>query len=331
MPRLRRFAVLAVLAAAGWFLFQHYQIVGLEHVRVVPREAGGTGFGSWFRTEPSYSADSGDRIRIASFNIQVFGESKLAKPRVMQVLSDVVRQFDVVAVQEIRAVSQDVVPRFVALINANGAQYDYAVGPRLGNTSSKEQYAYIFNTARLELDRGSLYTVQDPENALHREPLVASFRVRGPPPEQAFTFTLVNIHTDPDVVPQELAALDDVYRAVRNDGRGEDDVIILGDLNADDRHLGELGQIPYLTCAISGVPSNTRRTQLYDNIVFDSRASVEFTGVAGVYDLTGEYGLTLEQALEVSDHLPVWAEFSAWEGGAPSRVAARADEAAPSR
>jgi hypothetical protein len=38
--------------------------------------------------------------------------------------------------------------------------------------------------------------------------------------------------------------------------------------------------------------------------------------------------LTLEQALQVSDHLPVWAEFSAYESAAPGRVAGRPGTAA---
>ena len=40
-------------------------------------------------------------MKIASFNIQVFGRSKLRRP-VMKVLCDVVRRFDVLAIQEVR-------------------------------------------------------------------------------------------------------------------------------------------------------------------------------------------------------------------------------------
>jgi deoxyribonuclease-1-like protein len=58
---------------------------------------------------------------------------------------------------------------------------------------------------------------------------------------------------------------------------------------------------------------------MYDNIVFDQRATVECTGRSGVLDLMAEFGLTEQQALEVSDHCPVWAEFNVYEGykGAP--------------
>ncbi len=260
---------------------------------------------------------------MATFNIQVFGKSKASKPVVMDVLARIVREFDLVAIQEIRNSDDDLLPNFVELINSTGRQYDYVIGPRLGRTSSKEQYAYVFDLTTIEVDRSQLYSVADPDDLLHREPLVGWFRVRGPSPDQAFTFSLVNIHTDPDETEQELNVLDDVYRVVRDDGRREDDVIVLGDLNVDDKHLGQLGQISGMTWVISGTPTNTKGTSQYDNIVFQRQATSEFTGRAGIFDYMRQYNLSMEEALEVSDHLPVWAEFSAYEGGQPGRIASR--------
>jgi len=315
--------VVAAIAAAGlWFFSNQFDIEGLDSIRVKPREPatdielGGA---------PPV-ARSGDTIRIATFNVQVFGTSKLGKPHVMDILARIARRFDIVAVQEIRALDQDVVPSFVDLINATGRHFDYVIGPRLGRSDSKEQYTYIFDRASIEVDRSQLYTIDDPDDMLHREPLVGWFRVRGPPADQAFTFSLVNIHTDPDETDDELNALDDVFRAVRDDGRNEDDVIVLGDLNVDDRHLGQLGQMSGIACVVSGIPTNTRGTRQYDNILFDSRSSVEFAGRGGIFDFLREYNLSQDEALEVSDHLPVWAEFSIYEGGTIGRVATRPDE-----
>lgn len=313
------FIVAALAIVGGYFVLQNYSIDGLNGLKLKPRvqQAGPA-------ADPSQPpVRSADTIRIGTFNIQVFGETKLAKPHVMDILARVARQFDVLAIQEVRSHNQDVLPQFVELINATGRQYDYVIGPRLGRTSSKEQYAYIFDRASIEIDRNQLYTVADPDDLLHREPLVGWFRVRSAPPEQAFTFSLVNIHTDPDEVEAEVNALADVIRAVRDDGRNEDDVILLGDLNADDHHFGRLGQTSGLAWVISGIPTNTHGTAQYDNIIFQQQATREFTGKGGVYDFMRQYNLTLEQALEVSDHMPVWAEFSVYEGGKPGRVAAR--------
>jgi len=328
MRRLFQMAVMVALVAGVYFFFQHFEIVGLDQVSVRRKTLSATPVSIASGGLAPAVDLVGDTIRIASFNIQVFGDSKASKPQVMEVLAEVVRRFDVVAIQEIRAKNQQLLPAFVDRINATGRHYDYVIGRREGRTSSKEQYAFVFDTASIEVDRGATYSIEDPSDFLHRPPLVSAFRARGPPTDQAFTFSLINIHTDPDETDQELDALDDVFREVMGDGRGEDDVILLGDLNVDDEHLGELGEVPGAAWMISGVATNTRGTKLYDNIVYRPRSTTEFTGRAGVFDLMREFNLTMEQALQVSDHLPVWAEFSAYENGPSGRVAAQPDEPA---
>lgn len=255
-----------------------------------------------------------ETLTIASFNIQVFGQSKADNPQVMETLAAIIRRFDLTAIQEIRSIRQDVIPRLIDRINSAGVNYAFEIGPRLGRTSSKEQYAFIYNANRVELVADSIYTPLDPGDRLHREPLVARFRARGPPERQAFTFTLVNVHTDPDEVDphdpgSEINALADFYIGARMNGWQEDDVILLGDLNADTYNLGELGQLQNIRAAIAGRPTNTRRTKTYDNLLFMADATTEFTGNAGVFDIQQEFGLTLDEALEVSDHLPVWGKF----------------------
>ncbi len=323
MKKVATFLFGLIASAVGWVFFQNFDIKGLDDFQVVPRDPATAERGQDGNLASLPEARATGTIRVGSFNIQVFGTSKSAKPHVMDILARIVREFDVVAIQEIRAVDQDIVPNFVDLINSTGRRYDYVIGPRLGRTSSKEQYAFIYDMATIQVDRSQLYTVSDPDDLLHREPLVGWFRARGVPPEQAFTFSLVNIHTDPDETKTELNALGDVFRVVRDDGRQEDDVIILGDLNVDDRNLGALGAISGISWVISATPTNTRGTSQYDNIIFHIPSTREFTGRGGVYDFLRTYNLSMEEALEVSDHMPVWAEFSAYEGGQPGRIAGR--------
>lgn len=320
-------ALTILVAAGGWMFFQNFSIEGWENIKVKPKTPTAATEHETPTTPvaaPNGPARQGDTIKIASFNIQVFGQSKLGKTHVMNLLARVARNFDVIAIQEIRSVQDDVMPRFLELINSEGRHYDYVVGPRLGRSNSKEQYAFIFDRDTIETDRAALYTVEDPDDILHREPLVGWFRTRGPNPSEAFTFSLVNIHTDPDEAQQEVNYLAQAYRMIRDgDGRGEDDVIILGDLNVDDRHLGQLGQISGITWAIAGQPTNVLRTAQYDNLVFHREATREYTGRSGVFDLVREFNIETKEALEISDHMPVWAEFRTIEGGQPGAVAAR--------
>ncbi|MEX2176369.1 MAG: endonuclease/exonuclease/phosphatase family protein [Pirellulaceae bacterium] len=316
MKKLSSLLFAAIAAAIGMVAVQSGLIEGL------PLPGGGSTATTTLGPIP---ARAGDTIRIATWNIEVFGEAKLQNPAAMNVIVSVLRNFDVIAIQEIRAQSQEVVPELVQLLNAGGERhFDYAIGPRLGRSSSKEQYAFVFDMASIEVDRNQLYTIDDTQDdLLHREPLVGWFRARGAPPEAAFTFSLINIHTDPDEVDDELDALDDVFFAVRDDQRSEDDTILLGDLNANERNLRQLGKIGGLVWLVSGTPTNTRGTAQYDNILFHQAATPEFTGRGGVFDYLREYNLSLDQALQVSDHLPVWAEFSVYENGRPGPVAAR--------
>ena len=248
-------------------------------------------------------------ILVASFNIQVFGESKMSKPPVVEVLARVVRNFDIVAIQEVRAKSDEILPTFVRAVNADGSRYQHVIGPRQGRTSSKEQYAFVYDTSRIEVDPTSLGIVPDPQGRLHRPPMHARFRTRVNPAAMAFTFWLVNIHTDPDEVPQELDALTGVFQALQAARPDEDDVILLGDLNAGPPEFGAFRRIPGIGWAISGMTTNTRRTKTYDNLVFAQPMTGEYLGQAGVLDLQNSYRLSPEQALEVSDHCPVWGAF----------------------
>ena len=59
-------------------------------------------------------------ILMGSFNIQTLGVAKLAKTDVMEVLTDIVRRFDLIAIQELRAKEQHVIPEWLEMLNSNG-------------------------------------------------------------------------------------------------------------------------------------------------------------------------------------------------------------------
>ncbi len=254
-----------------------------------------------------------DRIRVATFNIQTLGPTKMSRPQSVSVIADIIRRFDIVAIQELRSSDASVMERLVEQVNAEGGAYRSVIGPRLGRTSSKEQYVYVYDSARISVDQESVHTVYDPYDRMHREPFLARFIVRAPPPQEPFSFLLVNVHTDPDEVEREMNVLDEVYRAAAENRGYEDDVIVLGDFNASYQRLGQLGQVPGLITVIREQTTNTRRTESYDNIVLNRDTTTEFLSAAGVLDFEREYALSPEEALQVSDHFPVWAEFSILE------------------
>ena len=321
--------LLALLAAAGsWFFFNGVALRGIPSPPYSRTQLGNAPRNTvTARTLPNVASVPGRNptIRLATFNLQQFGPTKSSKPHVMDMLARILQQFDVVACQEIRSRDQSVLPALMDHINVNGLRYDYVIGPHLGQAArQKEQFAFVFNSETIEVDRTQFYTIDDPDDLIYREPFVGWFRARGPAHDETFTFTLVNVHTDPDRVDQENSVLDGVLRAVRADGRNEDDVIVLGDFNAAGRHLEKTLPHADLTWAIArSVATNTSGTDQFDNIGFTAALTDEFTGRAGAFDFLREFNLTIPQAAEVSDHLPAWAEFHVFEGGIPGRIASR--------
>lgn len=146
-------------------------------------------------------------IRIASFNIQVFGTDKAANSRVVTVLSRIARRFHVMAVQEFRDESGQAPALFLERINRDArVPYAMVVGPRLGRTDSKEQYAIYYRADVVAFVDS--FTVSNRGDRFERPPLVARF-VAG-----HFDFRLVVAHIKPDDAGRELAALARVMLAV---------------------------------------------------------------------------------------------------------------------
>jgi deoxyribonuclease-1-like protein len=255
-------------------------------------------------------------IRIATFNIQAFGPTKAANAEVMQYLAEICRHFDIIAIQEIRGQDRTLLPQFVSRINSGGGSYGFVVSPPLGRENYREQAGFIYNQDVVQLDNAYAYTVNDPDDVMIREPFVGWFRTTQVAAEQAFTFSLVNLHLDSRRGTTEIGYLQELFRLVRSDGRGEDDVLLIGDFNLGERTLERAGKKSGLAPVLRDTATNTRGNNHFDNILLDVRATSEFTGQSGAFDFLRQFNLTVEQALLISDHLPVWAEFSVQEGGA---------------
>ena len=265
-------------------------------------------------------------LRIASFNLQGLNSRKLSAMHAAERLARLLEGFDVVALQDIRASHVGSLRELVDTINGSGVNgtsghFDFAVSPEVGRGSIDCFNAFLFNKSTIELDRFKLCAVADPSGAMRCRPLVGIFRARAPQVSHAFTFILVNVHVDYDGAREELNLLDDVYRAVRAANPKEDDVILLGNFEIDRGRPGELARIPNVGWALESTVSTVRGDRLADNLIFDRHATSEFTGRANVVDVVRALNISSSEALEISEHLPVWAEFSVFEGGQTGHIA----------
>ncbi|MEQ1824360.1 MAG: endonuclease/exonuclease/phosphatase family protein [Pirellula sp.] len=263
---------------------------------------------------PRPAQDSSPVLRIASFNLQAFGESKLRQSAVAETIVRILRQFDVVALQHIQSKHQAVLPELVEKLNQLDRRFEYCIGPRVGSNGNQQQFAFVFDTDRIETDRQMLYTVDDPQRLVEFEPLVGWFRSKAGTLDTAFTFSLVNLRIDPLDSEREWKLIPDLIRSVRQDGRNEDDIILVGDFGGSNIEIGSLQNIGMLF-ALEETPTTVSGEAMLDNILFPSRATDEFTGKSGVVDFLRQGNLSIDQALQVSSHMPIWAEFFAVEGG----------------
>jgi len=258
-----------------------------------------------FSPVPSWAGE----ITIATFNIQIFGQTKANKPDVMAMLASIVRRYDLVAVQEIKDSQGKVPGLFLDAVNADGSAYAMDISPRTGlqddDRPSQEQYGYYYDTATIErLGDGALFD-DGVGDLFQREPYAARFKSKS----GSFTFVLINIHTRPESAIPEIRALFDVMLWAQARWPDEDDFIALGDFNASCNYATDL---VLDNMAIHGadfrwiVPHDadtnlSARQCAYDRIVMTLDTSLDFASEWGV-----DRAFTDKR---VSDHWPVWGQF----------------------
>ncbi len=343
--------VVLLLVGGGWYFLRHYEIEGLDEVSInakaetdeastfiayqeqpiIPgpstRPVGGAAATetenpfTLTRSVPPSNSSGLDlkrrrpaNLKVASWALDGFGPTKLANPVAQQNVARVVRRFDIVALQQIASIERDLVSRLVDIINHGETRYDYVLSKSTGPAERPEQLAFIFDTTRVRVDRQQTYTVQDPANQITFDPLVAWFRAAEPPANLAWTFSLVNLRIDLARAPGEVALLKEMMTAIRNDGRGEDDVVFAGLFQADDAYLIPSLGGEKIHAAVSNRPTDIFGKYQTSNLLVDTALTSEFVGRGGVLDYARVYKLTAAEAESVSSQLPVYAEFSAIEG-----------------
>ncbi len=264
-----------------------------------------------------------DEISIATFNIQVFGKSKSNNTKVMQILSNIIRLFDIVAIQEIRDKAGSAIIKLQDGVNLDGSKYNLIVSERLGRTSSKEQYAFLYDSNKIELlpnsyiydddvDEDGVNDIDDSENddQFEREPFIAHFKVKN----GVLDFVLINNHIKPDDAEIEIALLPHVVANVSK-YIDEPDILIVGDLNADGSYFDEENYLSvflnytYIWMIPNSVDTTVAKSDnTYDRIIGTLSISEDYTRKYGVYRFEDYYDFSkIEiESKKISDHYPVW-------------------------
>lgn len=256
-------------------------------------------------------------LKIAAFNVKIFGKKKMATPGIPELLVEIVLRYDVILIQEIRDASGKAILKLLSLVNKNSTKgiYDITISPRLGRSSSKEQYAFLFRKDVLSVKHN--YTYDDGREDLQsdtfeREPYIVHFYSSV---TDITDFVLVAIHTSPPKANEEIDELvvvyDDVIRKLNMT-----DVIILGDLNAACSFMSDskwktnrLANDVRFHWLISDCVDTTVAGEqcAYDRFVVagDAMLNAVIASSAESYKYDQELDINETMAVLVSDHYPI--------------------------
>lgn len=273
--------------------------------------------------DENFTAEKLDRsevARVATFNIKVFGDTKMSNATVVAELVDLFQDYDMVAVQEIKDIDEEVPYLFLNELNGVAGQenltnqtmeWKMVLSERSGmqddDKNSQEQYAYYYRpTVFTSLDNGTLYD-DSTNDSFQREPFLATFMLLDTNGEETGTdIVFVNIHTKPTLAVEELGALGDVLSWAQTNYSEDDDYVILGDFNGDCSYAS-YNELVDLSISSENytwlIPDDADTTVgnsrcAYDRIVTSSQLDERLTGQWGI-DETVSSGA-------VSDHKPVW-------------------------
>merc|ERR1712227_1146929 len=253
-------------------------------------------------------------VRVGAFNVQVFGDRKFAKEEVVSSLLKILPRYDILLFQEIRDATEDAFPALITKLNAENPdrfEFEYVISERLGRSSSKEQYAYVYRKDLFTVE--ATYQYPDPSYSKYERPPYAV--IFNSPDTALERIGFIGVHTKPSAAEQEIDSLVDVYNEFSSQFQLKD-VVMMGDFNAgcsyvtrgewphvrlrtDDKYEWLFGDDADTTVAGSSCP--------YDRAVVAGKKmkSVIVPGSAEVYRFDDDQGLTQEQTEGVSDHFPI--------------------------
>ncbi|XP_009237133.3 deoxyribonuclease gamma isoform X2 [Pongo abelii] len=227
-------------------------------------------------------------LRICSFNVRSFGESKQEDQNAMDVIVKIIKRCDIILVMEIKDSNNRICPILMEKLN------------REKLVSVKRSYHY--------------HDYQDgDEDVFSREPFVVWFQS---PHTAVKDFVIIPLHTTPETSVREIDELVEVYMDVKHRWKAEN-FIFMGDFNAGCSYVPKkawknirLRTDPRFVWLIGDQEDTTVKKSTncaYDRIVLRGQEIVSSVVPKSnsVFDFQKAYKLTEEEALDVSDHFPV--------------------------
>jgi deoxyribonuclease-1-like protein len=254
-----------------------------------------------------FCSASFSQTKLLSWNLENFGKSK-SKTEIAFV-AETVREYDIIAIQEVVAGYGGVqaVAKLAAELNRKGAKWNYVISePTSGSPYQKERYAFIWKTTKLK-KIGSAWLEKTFHLEIEREPFYCTFQYNNK------QFTVVNFHAVPKSKQPEreikyFKKLADEYSTLN--------LIFVGDFNCPQSHnvfnpLKKMGYKSILTKQKTSLKQKCKNNEClaseYDNMFYQNTKTRNLS--SGIISFYKKF-YSLKEARKISDHIPLWFEFS---------------------
>ncbi|HSD06011.1 MAG TPA: endonuclease/exonuclease/phosphatase family protein [Flavobacterium sp.] len=242
-----------------------------------------------------------------SWNLENFGKSKSNQEIVF--IANTIKDYDIITIQEVVAGNggSQAVARLADELNRKGTQWSYVISNPTSSTAYKtERYAFLWKTNKLKL-KGKPWLEQKYHAEIEREPYFATYEIKGK------TITIGSFHAitkskQPETEIKYFKLLAQEYPNLN--------LLFTGDFNCPQSHtvfspLKNMGYPSILKNQKTSLKTKPKGSNYlaseYDNM-FYKRNSINF--IKSDVILFYKNFISLKEARKISDHLPIWFEFS---------------------
>ena len=247
------------------------------------------------------------QTKLISWNIENFGKSK--SEETINYIANTLREYDIIAIQEVVAGygGAQAVAKLADELNRKGAKWDYVISDPTSSSAYKtERYAFIWKTNKVK-KIGRPWLEQKYHLEIDREPYFCTFEYENK------QFTVVNFHAitkkrQPETEIKYFKFLPEEYPTLN--------LIFAGDFNCPQSHtvfnpLKKMGYESILVGQKTSLKQECKNEKClaseFDNMYFNSlKVNTIQSGIILFYKNFN----SLKEARTVSDHIPIWFEFS---------------------
>jgi endonuclease/exonuclease/phosphatase family metal-dependent hydrolase len=247
------------------------------------------------------------QTKLLSWNIENIGKSKSNGE--ITFIANIIKDYDLIAIQEVVAGygGAQAVAKLADELNRKGAKWDYVISDPTSSSAYKtERYAFLWKTSTIK-KIGRAWLEKKYHLEIDREPYFCTFEY------QNKQFTVANFHAitknrQPETEIKYFKFLPEEYPNLN--------LIFVGDFNCPQSHtvFYPLKKMGYKSILINQKTSLKKECKNgnclaseFDNMFYNAaKISIKNSGFIPFYKNFN----SLKEARIISDHIPIWMEFS---------------------